>query len=177
MSRRSGSCPICSVSVARAGGAEAMPGRRHDRCFLSHASRPSRVSQTISRGNASVRTQCCIPFGFPVAREEVESLKGTIRVHEQLTRPLLQCLSAHFDLDLRGGERSGRGKEEPPRLAVLEAMDDEAVSLVPRNVQPRIVVVLRDDDQRIPPRKLPSDAEQFRSVSGRSVLRPRERGI
>jgi len=40
-------------------------------------------------------------------------------------------------------------------------MDDEAVTLVPRDMQPQIVVVLGDDDQRVPPRKLPSDAEQL----------------
>jgi hypothetical protein len=67
---------------------------------------------------------------FSCLQEEVESLKGTLRVHEQLTRSLFQRLSAHFDFDRRRRERSGRGKEESSGLPVLEAMDDEAAILV-----------------------------------------------
>jgi hypothetical protein len=37
-------------------------------------------------------------------------------------------------------------------------MDDEPVTLVPRDVEPRIVVVRVDYDQRVPSRKLPGDA-------------------
>ena len=81
---------------------------------------------------------------FPRLKKEVESLKDTICVHEQLTRPFLQRPSDHFDFDLRRRKRSGPGKEEPPRLTVLEGLEDEAMTLVPRDVQPWKVSVHGD---------------------------------
>ena len=43
-------------------------------------------------------------------------------------------------------------------------MDDEALTVVPRNVQPRIVLVLGDDRSARPAEEAPRDAEQLGSV-------------